>query len=109
MKAYSLGKIKVTSPGTPVGVSSDRSLRVACLRFQAVIGEAGRVFLGVKSMNKNTGSGLIKEYWPTGAGGGVADEFEVVSPDGTNSLRPSDYYVDANSPGEGLIVSYWVK
>lgn len=106
LQARSFGKIAVPTPGTPVRLSSDTALRVSRIRFAPVIGEVGRVFLGVSGMTKANGSGVIKEFWPTGAGGGVADEFVIDSPSG--ELRPSDYYIDANTAGEGLIVSYWL-
>ena len=106
LQARSFGKIAVPTPGTPVRLSSDIALHVSRMRFAPVIGEVGRVFLGVSGMTKANGGGVIKEFWPTGAGGGVADEFVIDSPAG--ELRPSDYYVDANTAGEGLIVSYWL-
>ena len=106
LQARSFGKIAVPTPGTPVRLSSDQTLRVSRMRFAAVIGEVGRVFVGVAGMTKANGSGVIKEFWPTGAGGGVADEFVIDSPAG--ELRPSDYYIDANTAGEGLIVAYWL-
>jgi hypothetical protein len=105
LQPRSFGKIAVSTPGTPVRVTSDTSIRAHRIRFAAVIGETGRVFLGVQGMNKATGAGVVKEFWPTGAGGGVADELVIESAAG--ELRPSDYYVDANSAGEGLIAAYW--
>ena len=105
LEARSFGKIAVPTPGTPVRVTSDVNLRAVRLRFAVVIGETGRVFLGVAGMNKATGAGVLKEFWPTGAGGGTADELVLES---VNGLRPADYYVDANVAGEGLIVAYWV-
>jgi hypothetical protein len=107
LQARSFGKIAVPVPGTPVPITTDTDLRVAKLRFAVVIGETGRVFLGVAEMNKATGGGVLKEFWPTGAGGGVADEIVLESPTG-DLLRPADYYVDANVAGEGLMVAYWV-
>lgn len=107
LEARSLGKISVPTPGTPVRLTTDVNLRVARLRFAVVVGETGRVFLGVAGMNKATGAGVIKEFWPTGAGGGIADELVVESPNG-DLLRPADYWIDANVAGEGLIVAYWV-
>ena len=109
MRVVSLGKIAVPTPGTAVRVSTDATLLAARLRFEAVVGETGRTFLGVQGMNKNTGAGVVKEFWPTGAGGGVADSFEIESGDGTNCLWPGAYYVDANTANEGVIVSYWVR
>jgi hypothetical protein len=106
LQPRSLGKIAVPAPGTPVRVTSDTTIRAHRIRFAVAIGETGRVFLGVAGMNKASGAGVVKEFWPTGAGGGVADELVLESAAG--ELRPSDYYVDANTAGEGLIVAYWV-
>jgi hypothetical protein len=107
LQARSFGKVAVPVPGTPVPITTDTNLRAAKLRFAVVIGETGRVFLGVAGMNKVTGAGVIKEFWPTGAGGGIADELVLESQNG-DLLRPADYYVDANVAGEGLIVACWV-
>jgi hypothetical protein len=107
MQARSFGKIAVPTPGTPVRLTTDTTLRVARLRFAAVIGETGRVFLGVAGMNKATGAGVIKEFWPTGAGGGVADQIEITAIENRHLLTPADYYVDANTATEGLIASSW--
>ena len=107
MQAGSFGKIAVPTPGTPVRVTTNTDLRASRLRFAAVIGETGRVFLGIAGMNKADGTGVIKEFWPTGAGGGIADALEVWATDDRHLLSPSDYYVDANNGGEGLIVAYW--
>jgi hypothetical protein len=109
MQANSFGKIAVPTPGTPVRVSTNTDLRVKRMRFAVVIGETGRVFLGVAGMNKLNGTGVVKEFWPTGAGGGVADAFEIWAVDDRHLLAPSDYYVDANNAGEGLIVAHWLR
>jgi hypothetical protein len=60
MLAKSFGKIAVPTPGTLVRLTTDTTLRVARLRFAVVIGETGRVFLGVAGMNKANGTGVIK-------------------------------------------------
>ncbi len=106
LQARSFGKVAVPTPGTPVRLTADQTLRVTRLRFAPAIGEVGRIFVGVAGMNKANGTGVIKEFWPTGAGGGVADELIIDSPAG--ELRPADYYIDANTAGEGLIVAYWI-
>ncbi len=106
LQPRSLGKVVVSTPGTPVRVTSDTSIRAHRIRFAVAIGETGRVFLGVQGMNKATGAGVVKEFWPTGAGGGAADELVLES--ATGELRPSDYYLDANTAGEGLIFAYWI-
>ena len=74
LQPRSLGKTAVPTPGTPVRVTSDTTIRAHRNRFAVAIGETGRVFLGVAGMNKASGAGVVKEFWPTGAGGGVADE-----------------------------------
>ena len=104
LQPRSLGKVAVPTPGTPVRVTSDTTIRAHRIRFAVAIGETGRVFLGVAGLNKASGAGVLKEFWPTGAGGGVADELVIESAAG--DLRLSDYYVDANTAGEGLIVAY---
>jgi len=108
VQARSFGKIAVPTPGTPVRLTTDTNLRVARLQFAVVIGETGRGFLGVAGMNKATGAGVIKQFWPTGAGGGIADEFTIQTLDGQHFVVPADYYIDANTTNEGLIVAYWV-
>jgi len=70
------------------------------LRFAAAIGDTGpRVPGGVFGMTKANGAGVVKEFWPTGAGGGVADAYEIWAEDARHLLLPSDYYVDANNAG----------
>ncbi len=105
----SFGKISVATPGTPVRVTTDTTIRAARMRFAVLIGEAGRTFLGVSGMNKTTGAGVLKEFWPTGAGGAIADQYTLEAPAGSNTLRPSDYWVDANTANEGLMAGYWKK
>ena len=107
MRAKSFGKIAVPTPGTLVRLTADTTLRVARPRFAVVIGETGRVFVGVVGMNKANGTGVIKEFWPTGAGGGVADQIDIAAIDNRHLLAPADYYIDANTANEGLIASFW--
>jgi hypothetical protein len=105
----SLGKIKVTTPGDPVPITTNTTLRAAIIRFSVFLGGTGRVYLGVQGMNRNTGAGVIKEFWPTGAGGAIADELILVAPtpETYGSFRLSDFYVDADVANEGLLVSFF--
>jgi hypothetical protein len=109
MQPKSLGKISVPTPGTPVQVTTNKTIRANRIRFQNVIGETGHTFLGVSGLTKATFVGVIKDFWPTGAGGGVADSLEIESADGCDLLVPAEYFVDANNAAEGLIVSYWTR
>jgi hypothetical protein len=109
MRAESLGLIAADTPGAPVPLTTDRGLMVARLRVQQPIGETGRVWLGDENLDTVSGAGVIAEFWPTGVDGGRADAFEICAADGSNSIRPSDYYVDAGIEGEGVIAAYWVR
>ena len=109
MTVASLGKIPVAAAGTPVQITTDSTLRANRIRFAVVIGQTGRIYLGAAGMNKTTGAGVIKEFWPTGAGGAIADAWEVADGSGSNTLRLSDFWVDAGTSGEGLMVSYCVR
>ena len=107
MQPNSLGLIAVPNPGTPVRVTANTNLWANRIRFADVIGETGRKFLGVQGMNKGTSAGVLKEFWPTGSGGGMADAYEIWAATEHDLLRLSDYWIDANNAGEGLIVAYW--
>jgi hypothetical protein len=107
----SLGKIEVATPGTPVPITTDTTLRATIIRFSVFIGGTGKVYLGVQGMNKATGAGVIKEFWPTTVSGAIADELILEAPamGSYGFFRLSDFYVDADIANEGLLVSYFVK
>lgn len=104
----SLGQVVVATPGTPVPLSGSLLL-VNKVRIAGIIGNAGRSWLGLSTLNKSTGAGVLKEFWPTGGGGGVADAIEISSPGLGNHIDLSKFYADANTAGEGFSVSYWVS
>jgi hypothetical protein len=108
MQIKSLGKIAVPTPGTPVPLSATRLL-VWKYRVQAVIGETGKVWLGDSTLHASNHTGEIKTFWPTGAGGGVADAFEDYAGDEENVIDLSGLRLDAQNGGEGAIVSVWIK
>jgi hypothetical protein len=105
-----LGKIAVTTAGTPVPLSTSPLL---CwkVRVQALVGETGKVYLGDTTMTAGTANtGVIKQFWPTGGGGGVADSIEITAPqDSGNVLDLSRFRLDAQVSGEGALVTYWVR
>jgi hypothetical protein len=113
MQAKSLGKVSVPTPGTPVPLTADASIFASRVRVQAVIGESGRVWLGVAGMNKNTHAGVLKQFWPTGGGGAAAavpaDSWEINESGGDNTIRLSSLFLDVAVAGEGAIVEYWVS
>lgn len=108
MQIQSLGKIAVPTPGTPVPLAST-SMLVWKYRVQAVIGETGKIWLGDSTLQSASNTGVIKSFWPTGAGGGVADSFEDFADDDDNVIDISQLRLDAQNAGEGAIVSVWTK
>lgn len=108
MQIQSLGKIAVPTPGTPVPLSSTVML-VWKYRVQAVIGETGKIWLGDTMLQSASNTGVIKSFWPTGAGGGVADAFEDCAGNEDNVIDISELRLDAQNAGEGAIVSLWIK
>lgn len=103
----SLGVVTVTTPGTPVQLTTDVNLHVTKVRAQVVIGQVGKMYLGVSGINRTTFAGVVKVFWPTGGGGGIADAVEIgLDAQGSTPIRLADLYVDGDVGGEGLIVSY---
>src|ERR1700739_4570145 len=106
MQIKSFGKIAVPTPGTPVPLSAT-PLLVWKYRVQAVIGETGKVWLGDSTLHSSNHTGEIKTFWPTGAGGGVADAFEDYAGNDDNVIDLSQLKLDAQIAGEGAIVAVW--
>lgn len=102
----SLGRVNVTTPGTPVQLATV-STRCSRIRVSVVAGLTGKMYLGCKGLVGSTLVGVIKELWPNAAGG-VDDAYEFTSATDSPLLDLSHYWIDAAIGGEGLIVSYWV-
>ncbi len=102
------GRVNVTTPGMPVRLATDPSIRACRLFFQVIPGLTGKMYIGAQSMNKTSFSGCARILWPNSAGG-FSETFSVESQDGENSLCLSDYAIDADVAGEGLLVTYWVE
>jgi hypothetical protein len=41
--------------------------------------------------------------------GGFSETFYIESQDGENSIHLTDYAIDADVAGEGLLVTYWTE
>jgi hypothetical protein len=105
MQATALGKVSVPTAGTPVQLTSDKTIFASKIVFTTV-NIAGRMFVGKAGMNKTTGAGVITEMFPYAASNGAPDRFEIESED-ANLLRVSDYWIDAATNGDGLYVTYF--
>ena len=107
MQAVSLGLIRVQSPGVPVPISTDDSLRVMQIMVRTVPGFTGKTYLGLAGMNKNAAAktGVLRILSePPGFG---PQDGEVLPPSAGghgNVLRAADYWVDADVANEGVIV-----
>jgi hypothetical protein len=104
----SKGRVNVAVPGTPVPLTTDSTITASKLFVQVIPGLTGKVYLGKTSMNKTTLAGVVRILWPN-SGGGFSENFFLESQDGTNSIRLSDYAIDADVATEGLLVSYWTE
>lgn len=107
MEVYSLGKIAPTTPGTPVQLTTDDTIKAQAVFASQIGGTTGRVLLGRVGLNKTTLAGCIKPFLPPSASG-FLDSFEVAADDRSNCIQLSKYVVDADVANEGLVISYVV-
>ncbi len=98
-----LGKIAVTTAGTPVRVTATATPCHAIIVSQ-IAASTGATHFGDSTLVASTLVGVIKTFLKPATGFGVADQMIITSPGG-NLLNAADYYVDAAVNGEGLLVS----
>ena len=108
MTVTTLGRVNVTTPGTPVPLSTDPEQKVSKIYFQVIPGLTGKGYIGKSNMSRTTLNGVIRVLWPN-ASGGFSDSFAVQSTNGANSLVLSEYFVDMDVAGEGLLISHWTE
>lgn len=108
MTINSLGRVNVTTPGTPVQLTADPSLTACKLFVQVIPGLSGKTYLGTPTMTKSTLAGVTRILWPN-ASGGFSENFFLETQNGTDEIRLCDYAVDADVAGEGLLVTYWTE
>jgi hypothetical protein len=108
MTVTTLGRVNVSTPGTPVPLSTDPKQRVAKIFAQVIPGLTGKGYIGTSNMVRATLAGVMRVLWPNSAGG-FSESFLVESTDGTDTLNLAEYFVDMDVAGEGLLVSYWTE
>jgi hypothetical protein len=108
MTVTTVGRVNVTTPGTLVPLSTDPTQRVSKIFAQVVPGLTGKGYLGTSNLVRTTLAGVIRIFWPNTAGG-FSENMLIESSDGTDSLNLSEYFVDMDVAGEGLLVSYWTE
>jgi hypothetical protein len=108
MTLTSRGLISVSTPGTPVTLSTDPTQRASKLFFQVIPGQTGKTYVGVPGMNKSTLQGVSRILWPN-PNGGICDQFFIEAQDARDSITLANYAIDVDVAGEGLLVSYWTE
>jgi len=106
MTANPLGRVNVVTPGTLVPLSTNTSLRASKIYFQVIPGLTGKGYIGKSGLVRATLANVIRVLWPNSAGG-FSDSFFLESGDDSDVLNLSEYYVDMDVAGEGLLVTYW--
>jgi hypothetical protein len=107
MQAVPLGKIAVPTPGTPVRIATVYT-PCARIRFESPLSNAHVAWVGTAGLVGSTLTKVIKQLqFP--AAGAIADSIEFEAYDGDNELNLADYWLDANTASEGVIVTYWQR
>jgi len=106
MNVTALGRVNVATPGTPVPLSADPTVRAAKILIQVIPGLTGKGYIGKSGMVRATLANVVRVLWPN-ASGGISDAFFIESQDDADVLNLSAYYIDMDVAGEGLLVSYW--
>jgi hypothetical protein len=100
------GRVTVSTPGTPVPLTTDPMVTASKLLFQVIPGLTGKTYVGISGMTKATFGGVARILWPN-TSGGFSETFYIEAQDRANSIRLIDYAIDADVAGEGLLVTYW--
>ena len=98
----SLGRVAVTTSGTPVPLSSSTSAMVARVVLQTAPSNTGKIYFGSKGLNKTTLAGVSRVL-------ATVDSYEIATEDGTDGLSLAQLAIDADVSGEGVLVSYWTE
>ena len=101
-----LGRVNVAAPGTPVALTTNRNATAAIVFIQTIPGLTSKIYIGRQGMNKATLSGVCRILWPN-ANGGISDQFMLTAESGGDQIHPSEYYIDCDVAGEGVLASYW--
>jgi hypothetical protein len=107
MSLFSLGKITATA-GTPVPLSVT-SINVNAIYFQALSNNTTYAYVGTKTMVRSTLVGVYRQIpAPTAATGATIalPDWNLISSVFTGPFDLSQIYIDVDTTGQGLLVSY---
>lgn len=107
MTVTSIGKIAAATPGTPVRVTNDLEIFCHRIMFAVIPGNTGKTYIGTAGMQKSTLTSVARVFTAPNAG---PQDGMILPPsgDGTNAYRLADFYVDSDTAGDGVLVTYWV-
>lgn len=94
----SIGKVVVTSAGTKVRFTAT-STEAQTISVTALDTNAGKVYVGTSTLNKTTLAGVIVILQPGAT-------FSWSAGTNSNPLNLSDYYVDADTNNDAIVVGY---
>jgi hypothetical protein len=109
VETFEQGKVVTVTAGTPVALSAPPSNRfqlVCAILIAQVPGTTGNVYFGKKTMTKSTYVGVVRPFLPPGASGFIDSEV-IGDMDGPNVLDPTQYGVDSDTNGMGLVITYF--
>jgi hypothetical protein len=105
MQILSLGKITVTTAGTPVQATST-SIMAHEVIIEPLAGNSGKSYVGNSTINVSSGAGVSKTFLPPAASGGN-DSYRLNARSGDgNTIDVSQFWVDVQTSGQGVTVSY---
>ena len=103
MQFVSAGKVGVAAAGTPQPLALGvRTVRF--LRFTPAPSATGKVYIGSNGMVKATLAGVGKVFLPPGAAG-YYDSYDI-GPFDDEEIDTTNFYLDADTNGEGPLVTY---
>lgn len=100
--------ITVTTAGTPVVVTPPAGMPAGgcCkLTFRGLQGNSGSVFVGLASMVKATDVNVLMPLSASGAGV-TPDTWSIEDNSGANTIQPANFYLDANTSGDKVVVIF---
>ena len=106
MQPTFLGIVTVASAGTPVPLSTDTTVRACTILVATIPGFNGNIYFGGATLNPGTLAGVMIKF-NAPAVLGQPDHFILQTQDARNSLRVSDFFIDASVSGEGALVTYF--
>lgn len=107
-----LGPVTVGAPGTPVGVqtvlptppsSIDVNNNVHSCIIEALSGNTGKVYIGLKGMNKSSLAGVLMVL-PVPTANSIPT-FSMSITFGANAIDLADLYIDADIGTNGVLVT----